>query len=85
MVNHIAGDRQKYILSNITFEPKSLITILMPGAKIIIVFEYRGKSIPCVVPAHYANWNQKCACAATSNQIFVFPWIFSRNGCYPPV
>lgn len=57
MVNHMTGDTTKFIPSD--FQPRSLISVIMPGSKVILQFHYRGRPVQCVVPPNYTNWEIK--------------------------
>ena len=59
MVKHTTDDANKFIPSDIDFEPCSLISIVMPSPKVLLQFNYCGKSLHCVVPPHYTNWYAK--------------------------
>ena len=56
MVNHITDEANKFIPAKTGFEPRSLIVVIMPSPKTILLFGYRGKMVPCVVPPNYINF-----------------------------
>jgi epoxyqueuosine reductase len=56
MTKHITGNENRFIPSDISFVPRSLISVVMPSPKVILQFCYRGNAIPCIVPPHYTNW-----------------------------
>ena len=56
MANHMIEDTDNFIPSDIDFEPRSLISIVMPSPKMVLQFSYRNCFIPCVVPPHYTNF-----------------------------
>lgn len=56
MVNHVTDDSNKFIPSDIKFEPCSLISVLMFSPKVLLQFHYRGRPVNCVVPPQYTDW-----------------------------
>ena len=58
MAKHITDDANKFIPSDITFEPRSLISVIIPSPKAMLQFIYHGGSFNCAVPPHYTNWNK---------------------------
>ena len=58
MVNHVTDDANKFIPSNLSFEPRSLISVVMPSQKAIFQFCYRGGPIDCTVPPVQTNFYQ---------------------------
>jgi len=59
MSKHITDDSNKFIPSDISFEPRSLISVVMPSAKALLQFNYSGRLFHCAVPPHYTNWYTK--------------------------
>ena len=59
MVKHTTDETNKFIPHDITFEPHSIISIIMPSPKVILQFSYNGKITDCIVPPHYMDWNSK--------------------------
>ena len=57
MVNHMTGDTAKFAPAE--FQPRSLISVVMPSSKVILRFQYRGKPVQCVVPPLYTTWDSK--------------------------
>ena len=58
MANHITDEANKFIPSDFSVKPCSLITVLIPSPKVILKFNYNGKLIPVEVPTHYTNWDK---------------------------
>ena len=59
MAKHILGEENKFIPPDITFKPRSLISIIMPNPKVILRFHYHSSVVHCVVPPHYTDWYEK--------------------------
>jgi len=58
MAKHVTGDGDRFIPADCGFVPRSLISIVMPNPKVMVQFQYRGRPVPCAVPAHYTNWER---------------------------
>ena len=56
MVNHITDDTNRFIPSEASFEPRSLIVVVIPSPMTILPFGYHGKMVHCVVPPNYSNF-----------------------------
>ena len=56
MVNHITDDANKFIPANVNFEPRSLISVIMPSHKVIYQFSYLGKFVNYAVPPGQNNF-----------------------------
>jgi len=50
MANHITDVSNKFIPANISFEPRSLIIVVMPSPKAIFQFNYRGRLVSYPTP-----------------------------------
>ena len=59
MTNHIMDAANKFVPADMSFEPRSLITVVMPSPKLILQFWYHGKLIDVVVPPEYMNWDME--------------------------
>ena len=59
MANNITDSANKFIPSDILFQPQSLITVIMPSPKLILKFQYYEEAVEVVVPPHYMNWDIK--------------------------
>ena len=59
MTKHITDDSNKFIPSDIGFEPRCLVSVVMPSPKAMLQFDYSGKTFQCVVPPHYTDWYAK--------------------------
>ena len=59
MVNHITDVTNKFIPTDISFQPQSLITVAIPSPKCILKFQYDEEVVDVVVPPHYMNWDIK--------------------------
>ena len=59
MANYITADGNKFIPSDLSFEPHSLISVAMPSPCVILLFHHRGKTVQCTVPTHYTDWYSK--------------------------
>ncbi|MCL2164549.1 MAG: hypothetical protein FWH55_09200 [Oscillospiraceae bacterium] len=55
MVNHITDDANIFVPSDISFEPRSLISVVIPSPKVHLQLNHQGKMIPCVVPPVISN------------------------------
>jgi len=55
----MAGSADRFIPSGLDFEPKSVISIVKPDSKFILRFDYRGKTVECIVPPLYINEDVK--------------------------
>jgi epoxyqueuosine reductase len=58
MANHMINDANKFIPADISFEPCSLISVVIPSPKVLLQFHHEGKPALCVLPPHYADWNK---------------------------
>ena len=56
MANHITDDANKFVPAGIGFEPRSLISVVMPTQKAIFQFSYHGKTVECRVPPIQTNF-----------------------------
>ena len=56
MVTHTTAAENRFLPPELNFEPRSLITILMPSSKVILKFRFQEMVFDCVVPPHYTNW-----------------------------
>jgi hypothetical protein len=56
MVNHLTGDEKKYIPADMAFEPRSLISIVMPSPKVILQFAYCEKTFHIAIPPGYRGF-----------------------------
>ena len=59
MVTHITTDENRFVPPDLSIEPRSLISVVMPSPKVFLQFSYSGKQVKCAVPPHYTNWYQK--------------------------
>jgi len=59
MINHVTDDKNKFLPPDLDFEPQSLISVMMPSSKVLLQFNYFGKSLNCTIPPIYADWNLK--------------------------
>jgi len=55
MTNYITVVTSKMIPSNLGFEPRSLILVVMPSPKVMLQFNYYGKPVHCTVPPIYTD------------------------------
>jgi len=51
MANHMTGDTDNFLPSDISFKPQSLISVVMPSPKVILQFNYHGRQVDCVLPS----------------------------------
>jgi epoxyqueuosine reductase len=56
MANHILDDADKFVPANLSFKPRSLISVVMPSHKTKFQFSYRGKLVDCAVPPAQNNF-----------------------------
>jgi len=56
MAKHITDDANKFIPLNLSFEPRSLISVVMPSKKTMLQFCYRGEYVNCAVPPAQTNF-----------------------------
>ena len=56
MAAHVTGGEDKFIPPDMSFAPRSLISVIIPGPKVISRFNYLGNAVDCVLPPHYTDW-----------------------------
>ena len=56
MAKHITDDANKFIPPGLSFQPLSLITVVIPSPKVMLQFTHHGKVVHGVVPPHYTDW-----------------------------
>ena len=52
----MTGGEDRFIPPDMGFAPRSLISVIIPGPKVILRFNYLGNAVNCVLPPHFANW-----------------------------
>ena len=77
IADHILGDENKFIQPDIEFEPRSLISIVMPSPKVMLQFHYHGNVVHCTVPPHYTDWHEKNGRALQYLKDYLTPHGFS--------
>ena len=77
MANHITDSANRFVPPEITFEPQSLITVVMPGPKLVLKFCYNGRVFDVILPPHYMDWENKNKRALEYISGYLAPYGFS--------
>ena len=59
MINHTLDESEPYLPEVMDFEPRSLISVIMPCFEQTVQFDYRGKTVSCRVPPLYTGWDER--------------------------
>jgi epoxyqueuosine reductase len=58
MIKHMTSEENQFNPDKLSFKARSLISVTMPGPKVLLRFMYHGKPLQCVVPPHYTDWEK---------------------------
>ncbi len=57
MVRYMTASEDKFLPRDLTFTPRSLVSVVIYNPTVTLRFGWRGASVECPIPPQYADWN----------------------------